>query len=86
MPVDLEVTGFHFKTGNKKTYHLRKAVSLNPSPTQMCIFYFPFKITHFKYSLALLNFKEVCLDPHYSVTQFQLPSSIIKSSGVIPVP
>lgn len=63
MSVDSKVTGFHFKVESKEhTIKKKVTVSLNSPHTQICMFNFPFKITHFKYSLALLNFKEVCLE------------------------
>lgn len=65
MRVDTKVTSFHFKTESEK-YHKsiikKKSSFLNSLLPQIYIFNFPFKITHFKYSLALLNFKEVCLE------------------------
>ena len=62
MSVDSKVTGFHFKIESEEHTITKITVSLKSPHTQICIFNFPFKITHFKYSLALLNFKEVRLE------------------------
>lgn len=52
MPVDSKVTGFRFKIENKKCI-IERNHSFNFSPLQICMLNLPFKVTLFKYSLAL---------------------------------
>lgn len=71
----LTQTGFCFKMESENILLKKKISFLNFfRPIQICIFNFPFKRTHFKYSLALLNFKEACLE----ITLFSCTVSVVR--------